>query len=290
MKTRAYILNIISGLLFATSCIFVHYLSPYGFAPTQMTAMRGIVSAVVMSLYILIHNRAKFSAKPKDFILFALSGITMFLTAAFYYISMDRTTVATAVVLMYTSPIFVMVYSVLFFGEKFNKSKLVSLIFMICGAALVSGITGGIKLDFIGILAGILSGISFGTYNIVIKTQMRKGNDAQTSMVYCYIFMGVCSLLVADFPKMQAIIPQNPAGIIPLMLGIGLCTCVIPYFLYTLSMKVLPAGTASALGLIDPMAATLYSVILFGEPLGIETVIGIVLILTAAFILGKTDG
>ena len=290
MKTRAYLLNIISGIMFGSSCIFVHFLSAYGFAPTQMTAMRGIVSAVVMAVYILVNNKGKFRTSAKNLILFVLSGLTMFLTATLYYVSMEYTSVSTAVVLMYTAPIFVMVYSVLVFGEKFTRGKLVALIFMISGAGLVSGVLSGLKFNIVGIVAGILSGVSYGAYNIIIKTEMRRNNDPETAMLYCYISMGFFCLFVADFPKMQALLPQNPAGIIPLMLGIGLCTCVIPYFLYTLSMKVLPAGTASALGLIDPMAATLYSVVLFGEPLGIESIIGIILILSAAFILGQTDG
>lgn len=105
-----------------------------------------------------------------------------------------------------------------------------------------------------------------------------------------FYYISMDRTTVADFPKMQALIPQNPAVIVPLMLAIGIFTCILPYFLYTLSMKVLPAGTASALGLIAPMAATLYSVMLFGGPLGVEMVIGMVLILTAAFILGKIDG
>ena len=73
----------------------------------------------------------------------------------------------------------------------------------------------------------------------------------------------------------------------PLLIGMGICTCVIPYFLYALSMKELSAGTASALGIIEPMAATVYSVVLFREKLDAFSGAGIVLILASVFLLGK---
>ena len=59
--------------------------------------------------------------------------------------------------------------------------------------------------------------------------------------------------------------------------------------LSSLAMKSLSAGTASALAVVEPMAATLFSVILFKEPLDLFSVIGIVLILGAIFMIGKAE-
>ena len=54
-------------------------------------------------------------------------------------------------------------------------------------------------------------------------------------------------------------------------------------------MRDLPAGTASALGIVEPMAATIFSVIFLDESLGWISVIGILLILCAVFALGKSE-
>ncbi len=286
---KGYILNIISGLLFATSCIFVHFLSPFGFTSMQMTAMRGIVAGVIMAICVLLYDKKKFKTKLKELGLFFASGVFMFLISYFYYASMELTTTATAVVLMYTAPIFVTIYSVLFFGEKMTGKKLGALACMIVGAALVSGIIGGMKFNALGIIFGLLSGISYSVYNILIKVEMRRKDDPMTAMLYCYIAMGVCSLFAADFPKMGTITSQNPLVILPLILGIGIFTCVLPYFLYTLSLKALPAGTASAMGMIDPMAATIYSVLFFKEPLTIASLCGIILIIGSAIVLSRGD-
>ena len=54
-------------------------------------------------------------------------------------------------------------------------------------------------------------------------------------------------------------------------------------------MRDLPAGTASALGIVEPMAATVFSVLFLGERLSILPAVGIVLILGAVFMLGKSE-
>ena len=54
-------------------------------------------------------------------------------------------------------------------------------------------------------------------------------------------------------------------------------------------MKDLPAGTASALGIVEPMAATVFSIVIFREKVTVFSVIGIALILTAVFLLGKAE-
>jgi len=285
----AYFLNILSGLMFATSGIFVHYLSDYGFSSMQMVAMRGVVSAVLMTVIVLMQDREKFRTKPCELLSFFASGLFMFLTAYFYYRSMELTSISTAVVLMYTAPVFVMIYSGLFFGETITPLKVTVLLLMIVGAGLVSGMIGGAKWNLLGILFGFLSAIAYSAYNILIKTQMRRKNHPKTAMLYCYLAMGVFSTLGADIPQMSVLTAQNPVRILPLMLGIGIFTCILPYFLYTVSMKTLPAGIASAMGMIDPMAATVYSVVLFREKLDILSIVGILLILGSTVVLGVKE-
>ena len=95
------------------------------------------------------------------------------------------------------------------------------------------------------------------------------------------------ALVIAPPTKMAAPIAAAPYVSIALMLGIGICTSVLPYFLYTCSLKHLPVGTAAALGIIEPMAATVFSVALLGEKPDLSSVCGTVLILGAVFILSR---
>lgn len=286
-KSQAYILIILSSFMFGTSGIFVRLLTPYGYSSMQMTAMRGIVSAVALSLFVLFTNKKLFKTNLKGFCLFALSGVFMFVTAFFYYTAMEHTTVATAVVLMYSAPIYVLLFSVLFLKEKLTVMKAAAVAVMLVGMALVSGIAGGMEFNFWGVFFAIAAGVTYAAYNIVAKIEMKQGNDPLTAMVYCYLIMGLLSGLCADVPDMVGLTLQDPLVLIPLILGIGLVTCAIPYLMYTVSLKKVPAGTASALALIEPMAAIVYSVVFFQEPLTWPLVIGIILILGAVFVISR---
>ena len=286
-KSQAYGLVILSSFLFGTSGIFVRLLSPYGFTSMQMTAMRGIVSAVTLSLFVLFTKKSLFKTNLKMLGLFVLSGIFMFLAALCYYTAMTYTTVATAVVLMYAAPIYVLLFSVLFLKEKLTVTKVIAVALMLVGMALVSGILGGMEFNFWGVFFAIAAGVAYAAYNIVAKIEMQKGAQPLTAMIYCYLVMGVAAGACADLPDLVNLTQQSPALLWTLIVSIGLCTCAVPYLMYTTSLKYVPAGTASALSLIEPMAAILYSVVFFREPLTLPLMVGIVLILGAVFIITR---
>ena len=286
-KSRAYALIILSSFMFGTSGIFVRVLAPYGFSSMQMTAMRGIVSVVALSLFVLFTNKKLFRTTLKELCLFVLSGVFMFGAAFFYYTAMEYTTVATAVVLMYSAPIYVLLFSVLFLKEKLTGMKIIAVSVMLVGMALVSGIVGGLEFNFWGVFYAIAAGVAYAAYSIVAKIEMKRGNDPMTALIYCYMVMGLLSGLRANLPDLVGLTAQNPPVLILLTLGIGLVTCAIPYLMYTVSLKDVPAGTASALSLIEPMAAILYSVVFFHEPLTWPLVIGVVFILGAVFLIGR---
>lgn len=287
MKKKAIVCIILAGMFWGTSGIFVHFLAPLGLSSMQMTCIRGVVSVLTLVIFALIRDRGIFKTNKKDLWLYILSGASMFMTATCYYASMQMTSVSTAVVLMYIATIIVMLYSVLFLGEKLTPLKIIAVVFMLLGCGLVSGVVGGLKFDLLGIIIGLLSSISYTVYNIVTKVQMKRGCNPVTSNTYCFSLMSIIALSLSKPWQIAEIAVLNPINIL-LMIGCGLCTCIIPYFLYTLAFKSLPAGTVSALGVIEPMAATLYSVTLLGERLDVFSIIGIVLILSAVFMLSQT--
>lgn len=286
MKKKAFIFIILAGMFWGTSGIFVHFLAPLGLTSMQMTCIRGVVSVLTLTIFALIRDRKFFRTNRKDFGLYFLGGASMFLTATCYYAAMQMTTVSTAVVLMYIAPILVMIYSVMFLGEKLTPLKIAAVVCMVIGCGLVSGVVGGLKFDLLGIIIGVISGITYTVYNIATKVQMKRGCNPVTSNTYCFLVMGIIALVFSKPWQIAEIAVVNPTNIL-LMVGCGICTCIIPYFLYSLAFKSLPAGTVSALGVIEPMAATLYSVTLLGEKLDIFSTAGIVLILGAVFMLSR---
>ncbi len=275
--------------MWGTTGIFVKLLTPYGFSSLQLTAIRATVAFISMAIFALIKDRRIFRARPSQILIYATMGVSICATAAFYFLSIGATSISTAVMLMYTAPIYVMIYSVIFFKEKFSVLKLLSVIFMFVGCALVSGIIGTSGFSVYGIIMGILAGISFAVYNVANKISAKKDCDSTSATLYSFAFMSLSALIVSKPLEIPHIIANDLFPVLPLSVALGIVTCVLPYFLYTISMRSLDASTASALGTIEPMAATLYSVIIFNEKLSIYSVIGISLILAAVIMLGKNE-
>ena len=103
------------------------------------------------------------------------------------------------------------------------------------------------------------------------------------------MFMSIIAIVVSNPISLIKNISQSPSVTIPLSIGLGIVTFVMPYFLFTWSMKHLSAGTASALSVVEPMAATVFSAVLFSEIPDIPSIIGIVLILGAVYLLGRSE-
>ena len=287
MKKSAFFYIALAGVLWGTSGLFSYWLTPFGFKPVQMTTMRGFVSMVLIVPFILFKN-PKLLKVPKKEIFFVIgSGVGLFLTAYTYYASMAASSVSTAVILMYTAPVFVLIYSVMFLGEKLNVVKSVSVFLMILGCALVSGIVGGMKFSLAGILFGIAAGISYSAYNIFTKILTMHKMDTLTVTSYNFIIMSIIGLAVSNPVEIVTITSKQPLSIVPLIVGIGVFTCVLPYVFYTMGLKDVPAGTATALGIIEPLSATVFSVAFLGENLTAPLVIGMVLILGAVFALAR---
>lgn len=289
MKKIALAQIITAGILWGTSGIFVHYLTPFGFSSLQMTFFRSIVSCICMALYIFLYNKTLFKASLKELLLFAGGGLSFFFTASCYYYSMQSTSISTAVILMYTAPIFVMIYSVLFLNEKLTLIKTIAVFIMLIGCGLVSGVIGSLKFDLLGVIVGLLSGIAYSAYNILTKIQMKNNCSPLTATFFCFFFAtlaGGLSCGVDEIPHLISIAPQIT---ISLVISLGLLTCITPYFLYTLALKKIPAGTASSLSVIEPMSATIFSVALFNETLGVASLTGSILIFAAVIVLSKSE-
>ena len=278
---------ILAGVLWGTSGIFVNILSLYGFDALMTTALRGLIASLVMGIYIFAANKKLFKANKKELLYFISNGMAMVGTSAFYFASIRAASVSTAVILMYTAPVFVMIYSVSFLGEKLNLKKGISVVLMLIGCALVSGIVGGMKFSTWGITAGLLAGISYSTYNILTKIEMKKGYNAVSATLYSFISMTVVSFIISKPLQIFTLTSEHPLVLIPLIIALGIVTCVLPYLFYTLALKELPVGTASSLAIVEPLAATFFSFAVLGESLSIYSVAGGILILSSVYILSK---
>ena len=288
-KKGAIALIILAGLLWGTSGIFVTYLSEYGFTSIQLTATRVGVSTLILLIYSLLFNRKSFKIKISDLPVFILLGVSLFFSCFLYYTSMVKTSVSTAVTLLNMHPVFVTAVSRFLFKEKLSAFKIGAIAAVVVGGCLVAGVIGGLKFDSLGIVFGILSAISYATYVLLCKYYNRKNIPSSSANLYSFTFMAIIAVSLCDPVSYGKIAIANAYPAILILIGLAICTFVIPFVLNGIVIKTLDAGTVSSLSVMEPLSATVYSLILFNEEIAPAQFVGIVLILGAAIVLGLNE-
>ncbi|MBQ2159328.1 MAG: EamA family transporter, partial [Oscillospiraceae bacterium] len=160
-------LILLAGCFWGSMGIFVRRLADYGFSSIQIVAIRVTLAALIFCMLLLIKDPSGFRISVKDIPLFLGLGFgsILFFTVC-YFTAITMMPLSTAAILLYTSPIWIMLMSVLFFREKLTGRKLLALVLAFAGCVLVSGISGeGMTLP--GLLVGLGSGIGYGLYSIL---------------------------------------------------------------------------------------------------------------------------
>ena len=281
------LLIILAGCFWGSMGIFVRKLSEYGLSPIQIVTVRITVAALAFALLLLVKDRSGFRIALRDLPLFLGLGLgsILFFTVC-YFSAITMMPLSTAAILLYTSPIWIMLMSVLFFREKLNRNKLIALVLAFAGCVFVSGISGG-GLTVTGLLLGLGSGIGYGLYSILGTIALRKYSP-YTVTTYTFLIAAAGSWFVcspADLISRFA--AGNPMEIALFSCLTGLVTAVIPFLAYTLGLRTVEASKAGILATIEPMVATLVGMIVFSEPLTLLSGLGIVLILTAVILLNR---
>jgi len=247
--------------------------------------IRGFIPLILLALYMLVFNRAAFKIKLKDLWCFLGSGLlslTMFGLA--YMSAMQEMSLSMAVVLLYTSPVFVILLSAPLFKERITLTKVIALALVIFGAVCTTGvILGSLTITTKGLLYGIISGLGYALYSIFSRFAFQRGYKPLTVTFYTFLFSVVTLAFICDPGEIPGLI--STPGIAGWLVALGIVTCLIPYLLYTKGLEGIENGTASILATIEMVVATLVSALFFQEPFGLTNLVGIVLVFAGIVIM-----
>ena len=284
-------LIILAGIFWGSMGIFVRRLSAAGFSPIQITSVRLTLAGLVFCLILLLREPEGFRIRAKDIPLFLGLGLGSVLSMSFFYFTaMTMMSLSTAAILLYTSPIWILLMSVAFFREKLTRRKILALLLAFGGCVLVSGITGGDGLTLKGFLLGLGSGIAYGLYSILGTVALRRYSPL-TVTTYTFLIAGAGSCLIGRPGEILAktAASPSPAGLLLFFLLTAVVTAVVPFLTYTLGLRSVEASRAGILATVEPMVATLIGILVFSEPLTLLSGLGVCLILSAVILLNLPE-
>lgn len=277
-KGMVYI--ILAAALWGFFPSFNRVLYENGVSVLEASAARAFVAGGVYLIWGLLKGTFR-GIRLRDLPFFLFYGIAAILsTYVFYALAIEHLSSAMAAILLYTAPAFVILFSRIFYEEPITKVKAAALCLTFCGSFLV--VRGydisSLRLNGLGILFGLLSGVSYAMLTVIGRKGLQKyepmANTFLPTILTAVIFLGIVPPWTISVPNMAVAV---------CFLGVGIIGSVLPYFFYLKGLgEGLDGGSASILANIEPLVATLCGVVFFHDPLEIWQVLGIAVTLYGA--------
>lgn len=207
----------------------------------------------------------------------ALAATLLLITYAYLYIPAGMT-----IVINFTYPVFVLLAGMLFFKEKGGSSLFTSLLFAIAGIALISSASFSGKVELIGVLLALASGVAYAVYFLAGKNSSYASLDSAVSNFYITGAASLLSFTVAVITK-RISIPTDAIMWLLLFLEAAF-GYILGLRLLLAGIRILGSAPAAALNTLEPAFASLTSMLVFGEAMGLLKGVGIALVLLGALI------
>lgn len=281
---------VLSSILWGTALLYSQYVLDNGMSSKDIVSLKMFFGFITMLIYILFKDRDLL--KIDKIGIYYCAAIGFFCHALynlFMFSAMDLTSIPTAVTLLYTSPIFVMIISRILFKEEISPNKLLALILCVIGCFLT--VTGGrlssLELNVSGVLYGLASGILYGSMTVINKKISNDYDyDQITVLTYTFGFGFLFSLIFSN-PFSIFNITFNPLVYL-FVIMLGVFSTAISYLLYIKGLSYgVQSSNAAIISTLEVPVSVIGSVLIFNQDISVVETIGILFVLTSVIILNE---
>lgn len=205
----------------------------------------------------------------------------------FYYVAIQKTSVAIAIVVQYTAPVWVLLYVLARGQQKLSLQKVAAVGVAIAGIALTIGIVGGksagaLHLDSFGFLAALLASFSFAFYNVGGHRLLAR-YDRWRVLVWTLTSAAVFWLFVN--PPWKVVAAHYAPAQWGFLFVFSMISVLGSFSLYFHGLQHLEPTRAIIASCLEPVFSILLAAALLGEGLRPVQTLGIVLVLSAIVIV-----
>lgn len=245
---------------------------------TAINGGRTAIALVVIGVYLIaVRHPLRFNR----WIL--LGALSVFSTNLLFSIANKMTTAANAIVLQFTAPVFVMLFSMLFFKRRPAKLDLAACVLVFGGIVFFfadSLSAGGGAGNFLALLSGV-------TYAGIFMLNELPDSDA----ISCVFWGDVLSAIVG----IPFVAKETDFTLIPMvsLLVLGVFQVAVGYILLTIGLRTTPPVTASLVSGIEPILNPILVAVFYGEKMGRFALVGAAIVIVGVvgynILKGKND-
>lgn len=281
-------LVILASICFGTTPSLYKIALQTGIDTISMLFFVNALGAIIMASIVKIKNLSiKLKKKQMfDLFIFGLIGYestSLLLTSSYNYIPAGVTTM-----IHFVYPVIVMVVMVIFFRERLDINKVISIMLAIIGVLFIVDILGAeINADMLkGFIFAFLSSISYALYVVGSDKSSFSKMNIFVILLYFYVITAIVlgiyltvsnSLRVPSDIKVFVIIPVN------------LVLTVVGLYTFALGVRKIGATYAAIINILEPAISMILSLIIFNNKITVSIIIGCVLVLSSIIIVVSSN-
>ena len=261
-RNRAILEMLLCAALWSIAGIFIK-LVPWN--SIVIAGVRSLIAGAVMLAYMRI-RRIGFTADRRS-----VSGaVALGCTLTCFVAANKLTTAANAIVLQFTAPMFIVVFSALFLGKRFSRADILAVAFTMLGISLFffDQLTPG---HILGNCVAIAAGMAFACYYMSLEGASESERMSAILMAHALTFLVSVPFIISDPPELSAPAPAC-------MFVLGVVQLGIPYVLLGRASGSCPPLACSLLGAVEPLLNPVWVFIFDGEAPGVWALAGGVIV------------
>ena len=267
-----------SMVIFGTLGIFTRNIAV---SSGELALYRAILAAGLILVYLAAGRKPiPFKKIRRELPLLLLSGMAMGVNWVLLFSAYRFTAISMATLSYYFAPVIVILACPILFHERMTAKEILCFVMSTAGLVLIIGAGGaGNGTDLIGVLFG-LGAAAFYAAVILMNKFIRQVTGIHRTLIQ---FAGAILILLPYVGLTGGFHLEvlDGTGWVCLLV-VGLVHTGVTYCMYFSALKDLSGQETAVLSYMDPLVATLISVLVLGEPMALTQALG------GAMILGFT--
>lgn len=281
-ETIGYLQIIIASALFGFIPVLIVFAE--GMSLVNLSFFRIVVSIMCIGLLFLFFKNFELKKIRKEKLKLILFGAVHGFIILGYFIAIRYLNITSAVLLVYSAPIWMILFSIFILKEEIKIKGILALLVAVIGLLFIIGIRDlSIKGEIIGVLSGLLAGIGFGLVYVLSKT-FKSYDKVSLTFWQNVIALPFLLPLLLIYPP-SAIDFTLKAVLIIILLG-SVFTA-LPFILVFKGFAKVKAHKGAVIVLLDIIFPILFAFLIFFEIPTFNEIIGGVLIILGSYLAIK---
>lgn len=261
----------------------------YNLNSNWLTSIRMVVAGIIMCFYMILKEKKEFfniwHNKRDSIQLVLFSIIGLMLCQYTYLTAIKYTNAGTATVLQYIGPVFIMIYVCIVSFRLPEKREVIAIITAVIGTFILAthGNIHSLVISEKGLFWGLASAFSMMLYTLIPSKIISKYGTVKI-IGYGMIIGGLFLSIITGIWNIN--VNLDFLGVI--MVGIiSVIGTLVAFSLYLYGVSVIGAVKGSMIASVEPVSATVFSVLWLKSSFGVIDFIGFIFIMATVFILSK---